>query len=137
MSETPTTDKYGFPAVPCSRCAGRERMEEYLAVDAGRCFKCNGERVVVVDRKAKAAKEAYLAARVQVVTVADLEVGQTVSLGGTNTIVRWIKIAGIREDQRNGGLLISSTRGETISTPSDYPARLYVPTDVAPYLEGL
>ncbi|XNL98389.1 hypothetical protein SEA_BUMBLE_78 [Arthrobacter phage Bumble] len=140
MSETPTTDKYGFPAVPCSRCMGRERMEEFLAVDAGRCFQCKGERVVVLGKAAKA-KAAFLAARVQLKTAADLAVGDTFTTGGHNCITRWMKLEGI-EEARGGGLKLNTSKGPVVvghspETAAAFPVRLYVPTDVAPYLEGL
>lgn len=141
MSEIPTTDKFGFPAVPCSRCCGRERMEEFLAVDAGRCFKCNGERVVVLGKAAKA-KEAFLAARVQLKTAADLAVGDTFATGGHNCITRWTKLLEAPSEARGGGLLLKTSKGPVVvghspETAAAFPVRLYVPTDVAPYLEGL
>lgn len=138
MSETPTTDKFGFPAVPCSRCLGRERMEEYLAVDAGRCFKCNGERVVVVDPAAVAAKARFLEARVQLVTVADLKPGDVVALGGPNTITRWEKVGSVRPAKEEGRLIVQTNKSAGTSAGADYPARIFRPeVDVKDYLEGL
>ncbi|WNO25898.1 hypothetical protein SEA_ALTADENA_76 [Arthrobacter phage Altadena] len=141
MSETPTTDKYGFPAVPCSRCLGRERMEEYLAVDAGRCFQCHGERVVVLGKAAKA-KARFLADRIQLKTVADLVAGDVFSAGGVNTILRWVKLLEAPSEARGGGLLLNTSKGPVVvghspETAAAFPVRLYVPTDVKDYLEGL
>lgn len=135
MNAVPTTDKFGFPAVPCSRCLGQGGMDHYGHVDGGRCFQCLGEKVVVVDPKAKAAKAAFLAARVQLKTVADLEVGMTFTPGNENRITEWQKFLGIAESKQ--GINVKTSRGGMIVPDAGFPVRIYVPTDVAPYLEGL
>jgi len=135
MNTVPTTDKFGFPAVPCSRCAGQGGMDHYSHVDNGVCFQCQGAKVVVVDPKAKAAKAAFLAARVQLTTVAALKVGDTFTTGGHNVVTQWCKLEGLGESAN--GILLKTTRG-AISVPNaDFPVRLYVPTDVKEYLKGL
>lgn len=133
--EVPTTDKFGFPAVPCSRCFGEGGFQEYGHVDNGVCFKCNGAKVVVVDEKAQAAKAAFLAARVQLKTVADLKEGDTFALGGVNCVVRWAKFEGLGAS--TNGILVRSNKGNTSVKDDSFPVRLYVPTDVKDYLVGL
>ena len=135
MSEVPSTDKFGFPAVPCSRCLGQGGMEHYNHVDAGRCFQCNGEKVVVVDSKAKAAKAAFLAARVVEATVADLTEGVTFTFGHANCVTEWQKFIGVKESA-NGIYLQATKGGATVKHPT-FPVRIYVPTDVSEYLKGL
>jgi hypothetical protein len=137
MNTVPTTDKFGFPAVPCSRCAGQGGMDHYSHVDNGVCFQCQGAKVVVVDPKAKAAKAAFLAARVQEATVADLTEGTTFTFGSAKAITRWEKFISVTEDKLNAGcVLVQTTKGRT-GCKADFPVRIYVPTDVKPYLEGL
>ncbi len=140
-TEIPTTDRFGFPAVPCSRCMGQGGMEHYGHVDGGKCFQCHGEKVVVVDKKAKAAKAAFLSARVRLVTIADLVEGDTFTTGGHNSITRWSKFIGIEADKSelntsNGYIIVRTNKG-SVGTKLDYPARVYVPTDVQQYLAGL
>ena len=134
-ASVPTTDKFGFPAVPCSRCLGQGGMEHYSHVDAGRCFQCQGEKVVVVDPKAKAAKAAFLAARVVEATVADLTEGVTFATGKPGTVASWCKFEGLGESKN--GILIKTNKGSVSVKDDTFPVRIYVPTDVAPYLEGL
>jgi hypothetical protein len=135
MGEVPTTDKFGFPAVPCSRCMGQGGMERYNHVDAGVCFQCQGAKVVVVDPKAKAAKAAFLAARVQLTTVAALTEGDTFTTGGHNVVTQWCKLLGT--EKVNQGIALKTTRGTVVVPNAEFPVRLYVPTDVTEYLKGL
>ena len=134
-ASVPTTDKFGFPAVPCSRCLGQGGMEHYNHVDAGRCFQCNGEKVVVVDPKAMAAKAAFLAARVQEATVADLTEGVTFATGKAGTLTNWSKFLGLGESKN--GILVKTNKGSVSVPDATFPVRIYVPTDVTEYLKGL
>lgn len=135
MSEVPTTDKFGFPAVPCSRCLGQGGMEHFNHVDAGVCFQCQGAKVVVVEPKAKAAKAAFLAARVQLTTVAALKEGDTFTFGGHNAVTEWQKFIGITPSRN--GIYVKASRGGASVKDDTFPVRLYVPTDVQEYLKGL
>lgn len=141
MSGTPTHNKDGFPVVPCDRCAGRERMEEFGHVANGECFKCGGDRVVVKPGKTARAYKAYKAAAVaaQVATVADLTEGDTFRFG-INTVDRWKKFEGITEDTLNEGYLnVQTNHGVVTVKGVDFPVRIHRPgaVDVNEYLKGL
>jgi hypothetical protein len=145
MNEVPTHNKEGFPVVPCDRCCGRERMDEFLAVDAGRCFKCHGARVVVRPGKAakqwKAYKEAL--AEAQKATVADLKEGDVFTNGDARCVTLWQKFVRIEEDKSelnrsNGYVVVVGSKGK-VGTKLDYPVRIHRPgaVDVNEFLKGL
>lgn len=140
-NEIPTHDKLGFPVVPCDRCCGDGVMEHFGHVDAGRCFKCHGSKVVRVGKAAKAYK-AYAAAlaEAQKGTVADLEVGMVFTLGPANTVTRWQKFVGIEDDKYNAGrIIVVGSKGRTGVEGTTFPVRIHRPgaVNVEEYTKGL
>ncbi|QGJ93504.1 RNA binding protein [Arthrobacter phage Mufasa8] len=141
-TEIPTHNKLGFPVVPCSRCAGRDTMEEYAHVDAGRCFQCQGQRVVVKPGKAAKAWKAYKEAldAAQSGTVGDLAAGDQFRVGNA-----WYVFAGLGVD-RFGQNFIDTNKGniglsqcKTVEAVAAFPVRIHRPdaVDVTEYLKGL
>lgn len=138
---TPQTDRYGFPVVPCTRCTGTGAHGP-RSVRSGVCFKCNGQGIHHKGGKAaKAAAEFYTdrrnARRASAAGVGDIQAlqpGDVAAHGTVNGRVRaedWVTIVSVTKTDRESGwstVGVEGTPGYTKTIHYEYDV---VVTDAA------
>lgn len=153
-------NRYGFPLVTCSRCAGTGAFGP-TSVHGGRCFDCGGTGQRVKGGKASKAWTAFLDAhrKFRTPTAAAVNVGDRIRVNRGDELlevaaIEWAYLGGSRGESKSGTVggerewswstrlhvevRFTFTDGSTATTEANHAvASRAGRVDPAPYLEGI